>query len=290
MKRVLTAVVLIPVVLWTVLRAPTWLFTLLLIVVTLAALREFYALAADWQLRPYRVGGMIAAALLVITFCAPDDALPVARGIVLPTAFVALSIFALFVLLRALTLPERIRESLPDAAVSFFGLFYPALLLAILGDIRRAERGPWWIVFLLIIVWIGDTAAYYVGRSLGRRHMAPHVSPKKTWEGAAASLIASVLLGGAMGQFAVECTRALSAVALGAGTISDRLPFWHAAALAAVLNVFAQLGDLVESVFKRGAGVKDSGGVLPGHGGVLDRVDALLLAIPLMWYYLLLRG
>ena len=133
------------------------------------------------------------------------------------------------------------------------------------GAVRMWGAG--WLVFLLAVVWLGDTAAYYVGRAVGRHAMAPHVSPHKTWEGAAASMLVAILVGAGFGHW----------------SLGAPLTF---AALAAFLNVAAQLGDLAESVVKRAAHVKDSGSLLPGHGGILDRLDAMLFAAPALWYYL----
>jgi phosphatidate cytidylyltransferase len=123
------------------------------------------------------------------------------------------------------------------------------------------------VLYVLILTWVGDTAAYYVGRSMGRHRLAPRVSPGKTWEGTVASLLASM----ALGYFALN-------------HFFPSVPLWLNLFTALLVNVAGQLGDLAESALKRGAGVKDSGGLLPGHGGMLDRVDALLFAIPVMWY------
>jgi phosphatidate cytidylyltransferase len=129
-----------------------------------------------------------------------------------------------------------------------------------------ARVGPKLLLFALVLVWAGDTAAYFVGRSIGRWKMAPNLSPNKTWEGAAANLLASL----AVGVFFARWT--------GIG-LRSLLPG------AALANVAGQLGDLAESAYKRSAGAKDSGGLLPGHGGMLDRVDALVFAVPVVWYY-----
>src|SRR5258707_13586520 len=118
----------------------------------------------------------------------------------------------------------------------------------------------------LVITWLGDTGAFFVGRGLGKAALATHLSPKKTWEGSVASLAGSLLAG-------LAFTRWLNA------------PPVHLLAMAGVGNVAGQVGDLLESAYKRSAGVKDSGGMLPGHGGILDRIDALILAIPVVWYY-----
>jgi phosphatidate cytidylyltransferase len=123
------------------------------------------------------------------------------------------------------------------------------------------------LLFTLVLVWVGDTAAYFVGRSIGRFRMAPTLSPKKTWEGAAANLIGSVLVAIIAQRWIIE------------------VPVRHLIAMAALANIAGQAGDLLESSYKRSAGMKDSGTLLPGHGGMLDRIDALVLAAPVVWYY-----
>jgi phosphatidate cytidylyltransferase len=128
------------------------------------------------------------------------------------------------------------------------------------------EQGPAILLFVLVITWVGDTAAYFAGRAIGKHKLAPVLSPKKTWEGTVASILGALLV-------AVVFTRWLT------------IPLPHLLAMAAVGNIAGQAGDLLESAYKRSAGVKDSGSLLPGHGGVLDRIDALILAIPVVWYY-----
>jgi phosphatidate cytidylyltransferase len=122
------------------------------------------------------------------------------------------------------------------------------------------------LLFVLVLVWVGDTLAYFVGRGVGRLPMAPKLSPKKTWEGAAANLLGALLV-------AVVFARWM--------TVQPG----HLLMMAALGNVAGQMGDLLESAYKRSAGVKDSGMLLPGHGGILDRIDALILAAPVVWYY-----
>lgn len=134
------------------------------------------------------------------------------------------------------------------------------------------EASPHWLVLALAINWLGDSAAFYVGRAWGRRRLAPRISPAKTWEGAAASLAVGIAFGG------VYLSRFLPSVSL-----------MEALALSAVTNIAGQCGDLAESVLKRSAGVKDSGTMLPGHGGWLDRVDSSLFAFPALALWLTLR-
>jgi phosphatidate cytidylyltransferase len=155
--------------------------------------------------------------------------------------------------------------------------------------LRQQWAGAFWILYLLLVVWAGDIFAYFVGRSLGRHLMAPRISPKKTWEGAAASLAASLLVGNLLFNHALQ----ISSFFLRLGLIQrrdglfglEKPEAWPVILLTIALNIAAQLGDLVESLIKRGAGVKDSGTILPGHGGMLDRIDALLFAAPVLWIY-----
>jgi phosphatidate cytidylyltransferase len=177
----------------------------------------------------------------------------------------------------------------PAAAASAFAFAYIALPMAMLVQLRQLSAGAFLILYLCLVVWAGDIFAYFVGRSLGRHLMAPRISPKKTWEGAIASLAASLLVGILLFNHALQ----ISSFLLRLGLIQRRdglfglekpelLPI---VLLTVALNIAAQLGDLVESLIKRGAGVKDSGTILPGHGGMLDRIDALLFAAPVLWIY-----
>jgi phosphatidate cytidylyltransferase len=158
-----------------------------------------------------------------------------------------------------------------------------------LVQLRQQWAGSFLILYLLLVVWAGDIFAYFVGRSMGRHLMAPRVSPKKTWEGAVASMIASLAIGGVLFSYSAR----ISTTLLQWGLIERRDGMFGLETpalvpvllLTAGLNIAAQLGDLVESLIKRGAGVKDSGSILPGHGGLLDRIDALLLAAPVLWLW-----
>jgi phosphatidate cytidylyltransferase len=177
----------------------------------------------------------------------------------------------------------------PAAMTSAFAFAYIALPLGCLVQIREQASGAFLLLYLLLLVWAGDIFAYFVGRSLGRHLMSPRISPRKTWEGALASMIASVGVGVLLYNYALPISTAL----LNAHLIERKdglfalvkAPLWPTILLSAVINIAAQLGDLVESLIKRGAGIKDSGALLPGHGGMLDRIDALLFAAPLLWYY-----
>ena len=161
---------------------------------------------------------------------------------------------------------------------SLFALIYIGLSLATLPLLWIQPDGPSLLIFLFCIVWTGDVAALYVGRNFGRRKLAPRISPNKTWEGSAASVAGSSSFAAAL----VALARELESRSISGLHFAGPLVPWLG--LAIVFNLFAQVGDLVESAIKRGAGVKDSGIMLPGHGGILDRIDALLLAAPALWY------
>jgi phosphatidate cytidylyltransferase len=147
------------------------------------------------------------------------------------------------------------------------GILYTFIAWRFAFHLRQAS--PFWLLFALSINWVGDVAAYYVGRAVGRHKLAPRISPGKSWEGAIASMIAAVLFGQVFPLFA-GLSISLTSMAL----------------LSALSNAAGQLGDLAESALKRGAGLKDSGTLLPGHGGFLDRLDSSLFTLPVVYYWL----
>jgi phosphatidate cytidylyltransferase len=183
------------------------------------------------------------------------------------------TVFFLFVLgVAAITLGMKrpLVEVLPAAGVSASGLLLVAFPLSFAIPLHAAgSQGPALLLFALVIVWVSDTAAYFVGRSIGKHFLAPRLSPKKTWEGTVAGFLGSILVALAFARWV-------------------NVPQVHLLGMAAAGNIAGQVGDLLESGYKRSAGIKDSGSLLPGHGGVLDRIDALILAIPVVWYYWIL--
>lgn len=256
LTRVLTALVLIPLVLVLVVWAPRWLFSAIVTLVAVATLREYLALAAQSGLGPLTWFSYAATAVLV--FWAPLAESP--------------ALLVLMALALAARPVRSLEKALPGAASSVMGVLYVGLPLAMLSDLRRLYDGPRWVIYVLALTWVSDTAAYFGGRAFGRHKLAPRISPGKTWEGAVASLAVSLAFGMAyLAWMRPEMGLAWS------GSIS------------AAVNIAGQAGDLVESAVKRGAGAKDSGSMLPGHGGLLDRIDALLFAVPALWYILSLR-
>jgi phosphatidate cytidylyltransferase len=271
MKRILTALVLIPLVLLLVFKGPFWLIILIAGAFAELALWEFLALAdAVGAKTPRIAAGIAVIALFVATFFRPEILAPLTGAIAL-----ALLIVCAF--------RSPLPRVLPDTAYSVFGVLYIGLSLTTLPLLSQQENGPSLLVFLLFVVWAGDIAALYIGRTWGRRKLAPAISPGKTWEGSIASLLGSLAITGLLLWLAIFLQAHDITILSYPGSIL------HWLILAAILNIAAQVGDLVESAIKRGAGVKDSGSLLPGHGGVLDRIDALLVAGPVLWYALLVQ-
>jgi len=198
----------------------------------------------------------------------------------LPPSILSLLALALFLLAVFRSTGDRV---LPDAASSIFCLIYTGYTMTTFPLLLARENGPSLLIFLLFVVWAGDSTALYIGRSYGHRRIAPILSPNKTWAGTIASMLGGILITAllvAFSEFLVGHDITL---------LTFPGPLWRWLVLAVVINIGAQLGDLAESALKRGAGVKDSGDILPGHGGILDRMDALLIAAPLLWYAQLLQ-
>jgi phosphatidate cytidylyltransferase len=255
MKRILTAVALIPLVVYVVLWANFWAFFAVLVAVAFLCYREFDGVAEAYGFGAPGPLGYGAGLLLLVW-----------------RQETWLLILGLALILLAVTIRgDDLTKSLPRAALMLTGMVY------IFGCWKCAmplrEMNPHWLMYALLVNWAGDAGAYYVGRRWGRHKMAPRVSPNKSWEGAVASMAASVLI---------------------AGAYLLRFVPWIATAQVVALTVAAnaagQLGDLTESAMKRGAGLKDSGVILPGHGGFLDRVDSTLFSLPLIYAYLKLAG
>jgi len=251
MKRILTAAALIPIVVYVVLWANFWVFFAVLAAVAFLCYREFEVLTEAYGFgAPGSLG--YGAGLLLLVWSQETWLLILGLALILMAAAIR---------------GDDLKKSLPRAAVMLAGLVY------IFGSWKCAmplrEIDPHWLMYALLVNWAGDMGAYYVGRRWGRHKMAPRISPQKSWEGALASVAASVLI---------------------AGAYLLRFVPWIAVAPVVALTVAAnaagQIGDLTESALKRGAGLKDSGTILPGHGGFLDRVDSTLFSLPLIYAFL----
>jgi phosphatidate cytidylyltransferase len=282
-KRVATAAVLIPVVVGLVLFAPTAIVAVVLALVILLAMFEYFTLGDSIGHRAYRFW-TATCAVVVLYFQWLNTALRFGEfgSITQPAHLVSLLhrfipraedgifLFVIGVAIITLVAKRPIVEVLPAAGISASALLLIALPLTYAVRLHALGReGPRLLLFVLCVIWASDTVAYFVGRAIGKHPFAPHLSPKKTWEGAVAGFTSSIAVAFAFVHFlSIPLTMLLGAAAVG--------------------NIAGQAGDLVESAYKRSAGVKDSGALLPGHGGILDRIDALILAIPVVWYYFVL--
>ncbi len=271
MKRVLTALILIPLVLLLVFFDNLLLITAAAGIVALLAAWEYLALADASGAKTPRIAVLICiAALFACNFERPE--------------YMAPAIGCLgFVLFIVCAFRSPVARVLPDTAYSVFGLLYVGLSLTTIPLLSARENGPSLLLFLFLVVWTGDAVALYTGRAFGKRKLAPSISPNNTWEGSVGSVAGSVLITVVLLLIAEAFGRH------GFDWLSYPGPVVRWLGLGVLLNVAAQVGDLIESAMKRGAGVKDSGTLLPGHGGVLDRIDALLLAAPVLWYAVLVQ-
>jgi len=269
MKRLFTAAVGAPIILAAVFLLKGWWFFAVMALIFEGAVWEYAEIGRSHAPRaPLRLLLVMSpAAAVALSFALSEPAAAGGLRLLLLAGPLALSVGLGTVLLFSRT---PLEEMLPALGILGFGVPYLALPLSSLHLLQGID--PWVIVLLLAIVWLGDTAAFYVGSRVGRHKMAPVISPKKSWEGAIASFVVAV----AAAAVWDVCRR---------GRLEPGL-----LAAAALTAVAAQIGDLVESMLKRSSGVKDSGQMLPGHGGMLDRVDALLFAAPVLLFGLWLLG
>ena len=287
-KRVVTAVVLIPFVLLLVLKAPLYVMAIVAGAVALLAVAEFLKLAALYGVQPlWRSTYVYVVLFFLFVIAASTNRVPLVETTAMIYGLALAVGAAPFVFLTIAMRRAELAGGYPAASASVFAFTYIAIPMALLVQIRQQPAGAILVIYTLLVVWAGDIFAYFVGKAIGRHRMSPQISPKKTWEGAIASVVASVVVGTLWFQH----SEGISTWLLQAGLIERRDGMFGLqqpslgliVALSGIVNVAAQFGDLVESLIKRGAGVKDSGAILPGHGGMLDRIDAMLFAVPVVW-------
>jgi phosphatidate cytidylyltransferase len=293
--RILTAVILMPAVAAAIWWSPTWLLAGLAAIVSIIALREFFALGERLGFRAYRFWTCLAALGIFAQQCYATLATSIGRlgdllhlpGTPRVSLEMVLVLFVMGAALIALGSRRALTKVFSSVAVSASGLVViviPFSAVVRLHGVAAAGAGSTYalnaysaawsppglgrqlLLFTLVIVWVGDSAAYFAGHAFGRSKMTPHLSPNKTWEGAGANLLGALLVASLFAYWM-------------------KFPAKHMLAMAALGSIAGQVGDLFESAFKRSAGVKDSGTLIPGHGGMLDRIDALIFAAPAVWYY-----
>ena len=247
MNRVLTGLGLMAFALYAIFWSQPWVFAAIVAMMAVGCYHEFVTIAnAQGELGPLKSGYVIGLLYII------DPSLS--------------RLLAVLVLMVALRLAD-FRKSVYFAGAVTLGVVYTFGAWRCAIDLRAIN--PYWILFALAINWVGDIAAFYVGRSIGRHKLAPRISPGKSWEGSVASMAAAIGMG-----VAVHAK-------LGLGlTLPEMI------ALSMLCNVAGQVGDLAESALKRGSNMKDSGSILPGHGGLLDRLDSSLFTMPVVYYFL----
>jgi phosphatidate cytidylyltransferase len=258
-QRVLTAAVAVPVLVACVGWAPAWLFTAVVIALAAWAQWELYAMFRDVGVMADRTAGLALGVLVVLAFALGGAARPW-------TVPLALSLAVAGCLALGLRRETGAGLDWTGIALTLLGVCYCAWLLGHALWLRGLAEGRALTLFALAVTWCGESGAYFVGRRFGRHKLAPRISPGKTLEGAAAQVAVS--------------TGAAVVAAPAAG-----LPAGHALAVGVLLGVVGQVGDLAESFLKRSARTKDAGRLLPGHGGLLDRLDSLLFNLPALYYY-----
>lgn len=266
--RTISGVVLLVVVVASVLLSQ-YSFAALMLVICIGAAGEFYKIAAMSGAAPLKGYGIIAGALVVVlNFLVAKGSLPLsALAIIVP----------LVVIPFIVELYRKSENPIRDLSVTIAGLMYVALPMSLMMWIgmgvgvegAQGEYTPWVVLSYIFIVWANDVGAYLVGMTIGKRRLFERISPKKSWEGFFGGLATAVIVG-----------------AVAASLMELNVMKW--ALLGGVISVSGVFGDLVESMFKRSVNIKDSGAIMPGHGGFLDRFDALLLSIPFVFVYFII--
>lgn len=255
--RVISACVFVPLILLATFFGG-WFFTLLIAFVTIVGGYEFRNLLKAHGYR-FSLPLYITAALSFIVFAYIAEGYNI---IILAIVFILLVIHGLLFVLQRLTIEE--------AAVSFFGIYYIAFTLSTMVSMRLHMEGGMFLIFLIFVIqWLTDSGAYIVGSTIGKHKLMPKISPKKSVEGAVGGVVVAV------------------AAAMIFNLIFPVLPMGWLVIMTVFASIVGQLGDLVESAFKRWADVKDSGNLIPGHGGILDRFDSLLFIAPFLYVFLL---
>jgi len=263
-QRVLTAIVGVPLIVLAIWFGAPW-FTLLIAAAALAGTYEFYGMTRLDRKEPlFYLGLLWTLALVLAPHYAHRD-----PGVLPMLGTAALLISLIFLLRRPST-----ENAFPNWAWMIAGALYVGWMLSYWVALRGMDDGRNWVYIAMLTVFANDTGAYFVGRALGRHKLAPAISPAKTWEGAIGGLICAIL--GAM----------VTAVVLSLVS-AFTFAYWQIIILGLIVSLFAQLGDLVESLLKRNTGAKESGRLLPGHGGILDRFDSIIFVGAVVYYYVI---
>lgn len=254
-QRVLTAVIGLPIFLALIWFGNPW-FNLAVAIVAILGSLEFYRMTISKAMPSITCFAIAITVLLTISPYYPDF---ITKSLIITLAIIISLLWLLF-------LPKK-EGAFHDWAWIVAGILYMGWMLSYWAELRSMELGREWIYWSMITIMVSDTSAFFVGRAWGKHLMAPAISPKKTGEGAVGGLVASIIV----------------SIILGI-VLSLPLTYWQLALAGGIISIVAQLGDLVESLLKRNTGVKDSGNLVPGHGGILDRIDSFILVGALVYY------
>lgn len=262
--RIITGLLFLPIFYFVAWKLPMAYFTALVMAAAAVGQYEFYRMAHMRGFHPNKALGMVLGALVVMEFYHR-----LASG---PGSVLSITASTILVLIARLLSSRPVDGAIEDISSTLSGIFYVALLFAFQVSIRAGMHGRQWLVFLYFVIWASDIGAYSIGIPFGKHRLYEKISPKKSIEGLIGALAA------AAGMALLCRSWFMPPVSTG-----------EAIALGLVLASVGTLGDLAESLFKRAAGVKDSGGIIPGHGGILDRMDSMLFAAPVLYFYLGIR-
>ncbi len=259
-QKIWTAIVAVPPVILLIVLGPPAVLTLMVLLATFFGLREFYTLTLPHSKSIERWVGMGLGLILSVIISHGDS------RIVLP--FFVLLLLLLFILFMSTS--QNLPSTISSMGTMFLGIFYVGFLLSHVSLIRNRMDGMQWVLFLIVIVWAGDISAFFSGSLLGRHKLYPKISPNKTFEGLGGTIVGSIIVALAFSRLFLPNLETGSCTLLAIG-----------------LAILGQLGDFTESMLKRSAQVKDSGSLIPGHGGMLDRLDSFLFSAPFLHYSLL---
>ena len=259
-RKVWMALIMVPPVIFLIILFPPFVLHLMVLLATFLGLREYYNLVlphSKWIERAVGIGlGLILS--FIISFGGMKEISP----------FLVILLLVLAVFFMAVS--EDLSSTISKMGIALFGILFIAFLLAYVSLIRNMPNGRVWVLFLIITVWTGDISAFLIGSFLGRNRLYPKISPNKTFEGLAGAIVGSIVVAAAFSRLFIPNLKIGSCILLAIG-----------------LGILGQLGDFAESMLKRSAHVKDSGTLIPGHGGMLDRLDSFLFSAPFLHYVLL---
>ncbi|MBI4640068.1 MAG: phosphatidate cytidylyltransferase [Candidatus Tectomicrobia bacterium] len=260
MKRILSGVIFLPPLYALIQYGSPHLFFFVFLVIMTIGLLEFYTMIEKGGATCSKRMGLFCSWLIAFSFFLDSPTFALFSG----------TFTIIFLLLPRFFLHDDLAMTIREIMYTFFGVMYVAWLMSHLVFLRKLEDGKSYLFFVFLVTWAGDTAAYYIGSVWGHHPLSPRISPRKSIEGGVAGFCMSFLMAYLARQWFFQKISLLDTFTLGA-----------------ILSLMGQLGDLAESLIKRGSGAKDSGSLIPGHGGILDRMDSLMFAVPTVYYYAL---